>query len=537
METTDGRAPSGGPGAVEALAGDSNRWRFAPRRMGLALAAMLVVGLAVAAGASACTRPPDSVWRGSFQGPNQTGSDEAFTTLAQEETSPGSEEIEFNGHATVTSTFEGKATNLAGTYHGFGKCSGAIDFSAEYSGAVGGVPVSNIKTSYHGVISGTSGSGTYETVNTGEKGTWTTSLYAIAQSQGARPGEVELVNPSSTTATSLSAEAVGGLPGGVIAPVGLVSYEVEGVAPGSTIEVTFKLPAGSHPSAAYKLLGGLYIEYPASKTKIGTETMTLEIEDNGPWDENPAAGAIRDPVVPVASQPEFGRCVKVASEKEAGKTVYHGLYTTATCTARSASATGKYEWHPGVLANHFKTQIKAPAPVRLETLGKAKVTCTGEASSGEITETHTVGGVKVAFTGCTSTSGACTTAGHTEGELESAELEGVLGIESVTFKSGKETRHAGLDLYPGGHSGAFLEYTCTGGPPVVLSGGAISAMPIDKMFTTGTVKYAESSGHQKPERFEGGVKEVLTSNLSPQVGLSLSATETTEEPIEINAYY
>src|SRR5581483_12206963 len=107
---------------------------------------------------------------------------------------------------------------------------------------------------------------------------------------------------------------------------------------------------------------------------------------------------------------------------------------------------------------------------------------TGESSSGEITGTHTVGGVRIVFTGCSSTAGTCTTEGHAAGELESASLEGVLGIESVTFKEGKETRHAGLDLYPVGHTGTVIEYTCGGGSPTVLSGSGIGAMPLDTMF-------------------------------------------------------
>jgi hypothetical protein len=512
--------------------------RHSARRLVAVLASLFIVGLALAAGASACTRPPNAIWHGSFVGPKQSGTDDAFTTLAENETFPGSEEIEFTGRTTVTGTYEGGlAENLSGTYEGIGHCGGAVDFSADLSGTIGGFHFEHIKLHYEGSVVGTEGSGTYHDFPNNEDGTWTTTRYAVAQSSGARSGEVELVEPSTTTPNALSTQPVEELPEGLVAPVGQVSYEVEGVAPGSTIDVTLNLPAGSHPIRAYKRLGTELFEYPEAKTHIGPETMMVEIEDNGIWDENPALGAIRDPVIPVASDPEFGRCVKAPAEKVGKSTIYQGKYTTSGCTARSSGATGKYEWEPGVVAKHFQTVYKPPAPIKFETPAKAKVTCTGESSSGEITGTRTVGGVKLVFTGCSSTTGACTTAGHAEGELESSELEGVLGLESVTFKSGKETRHAGLDLFPVGHTGTFLEYTCTGGSPTVLSGSVISAMPADKMFTVGTVKYAEMSGKQKPERFEGGSTEVLRNGMSLPVGLSLTATETTEEPLEINAYY
>jgi hypothetical protein len=97
-------------------------------------------------------------------------------------------------------------------------------------------------------------------------------------------------------------------------------------------------------------------------------------------------------------------------------------------------------------------------------------------------------------------------------------------------------RCVGLDLYPVGTTGAFMEYTCTGSPPTTLSGSLIGPVPTDKMFTTATVKDAATAGKQKPERFKGGEKDVLTNALNEQVGLTLTTTQTYEEPFEINAF-
>jgi uncharacterized repeat protein (TIGR01451 family) len=238
-----------------------------------------------------------------------------------------------------------------------------------------------------------------------------------------------------------------------------------------------------------------------------------------------------------SSAPEFGRCVKVSSEVVGKKTVYHGGFTAATCLVTSPTHTGKYEWYPGVVKAGFTMVIKPTTKATLETIKKVKVTCTGESSSGEITSVKTVGNVVVKFTGCASGTKKCTTAGLGEGELETKKLEGVLGIERITIKEGKETRHVALDLYPVGKTGAFLEYTCTGSAPTTLSGSILAPVTADKMLAAATLKFTATAGKQKPEAFLGGEKDVLTNTLNEQVGLTVGSTQTNEEPVEINAWF
>ena len=251
----------------------------------------------------------------------------------------------------------------------------------------------------------------------------------------------------------------------------------------------------------------------------------LEAKSAGPGEEPPDAGL---------EPPEFGRCLKVPGERQGEVIVYHGGYTSAGCEEASTTQTGKFEWYPGVVKSGFTTTIKPLTTATLETISKVKVTCTGESSSGAITGAKTVGNVVVRFTGCESAGAKCTTAGLAEGELESASLEGVIGIEKITFKEGKEIRHIALDLYPTGRAGPFLEYTCAGSGPTTLSGSLLAPVPSGKMFKTATLKFTATAGKQKPEQLEGGGPEFLTNSLFEEVGLNLASTQTNEEAIEIN---
>jgi hypothetical protein len=241
--------------------------------------------------------------------------------------------------------------------------------------------------------------------------------------------------------------------------------------------------------------------------------------------------------VAVDKPPQFGRCVKMPAEKENGKTVYHGWFPYSTCLKKSATRTSKYEWIAGVVKSGFRTAIKPTTVATLVTVQRVNVECTGESSEGNITGPKTVGNVVIRFTGCESVTGFCTTPGAFKGELETKRLEGVLGVISTTFKEGKETRNLGLDLYPIGRTGPFIEYTCAGSPPTTLTGSVIGPVTSNKMFTTATFKHTATAGKQKPESFEGGEKDVLINGLGEQVGLTYTSVQKNEEAFEINAFF
>jgi hypothetical protein len=227
-----------------------------------------------------------------------------------------------------------------------------------------------------------------------------------------------------------------------------------------------------------------------------------------------------------ANPPEYGRCLKLAKGVK-------GKYATSACTSAATAEKFGYEWASGPGPKpKFTAKMKELAPLTLETVHKAKVTCKGETATGEYTGPKTVGGVVLTFTGCELSPNKCTTAGAAaEGELVTSTLEGMLGWESKALK------HPANELFPVGHSGAFLEFTC-GGVLIQVRGSVLAKTGAGKMAAAETVKYAATAGKQKPERFEGGVAEVLESSFAEapfvQTGLNLTMIKTSEEPIEIN---
>jgi hypothetical protein len=317
--------------------------------------------------------------------------------------------------------------------------------------------------------------------------------------------------PAGETAALITSSTVTATPVGSSAPVLRASVS------GST---TSTLVGPLQPATTYQI----------TVTNTDTEGTSaasnpIEAKSGGPGEEEPP---------PATEAPEFGGCVKAPAEKEGGVTFYSGGFTTSSCKEESPTHTGKFDWYPGVVDGGFITAIKPTTTAKLETVGKVQVTCTGESSSGSITGLKTVGGVLIKFTGCESGGAKCSTSGLAEGELETASLEGALGIERITEKEGKETRHIALDLYPTGATEAFLEYTCGGAAPVTLSGSLLAPVPAGKMLTTATVKFTATAGKQKPEAFEGGGQDVLRNPFGEQVGLTLTSTQTNEEAIEIN---
>jgi hypothetical protein len=320
--------------------------------------------------------------------------------------------------------------------------------------------------------------------------------------------------PAAETASLITSSTVTATPVGSSAPV------LTATASGSA---TSALIGPLQPSTTYQITV-------TNTDAEGTSPASIPIEARSanPEEEPPNGGA---------EPPEFGRCLKAGAEKEGGVTFYSGGFTTSSCQEESATHTGKFEWHPGVINGGFTTVIKPTTTARLESLSKAKVTCTGESASGSVTGPKTVGSVLMSFTGCEAGGVKCTTGGLAEGELATASLEGVLGIERITFKEGKEIRHIAIDLYPIGHSGPFLDYTCAGGEQVVLGGSLLAPVAAGRMLTTATFKFTATAGRQKPESFEGGELDVLTNGFGEQVGLSLASTQTNEEPFEINTTF
>ncbi|HTZ64886.1 MAG TPA: hypothetical protein VMB51_12350 [Solirubrobacteraceae bacterium] len=236
----------------------------------------------------------------------------------------------------------------------------------------------------------------------------------------------------------------------------------------------------------------------------------------------------------LASPPDFGRCLKVTGVKEERQLHYHGGYTKSSCTERSETNSGKYEWHPGVAGIQFTSNLKKGA-VLLETFTGERITCKTEMSTGEYRGLKEVTGVVLELTGCESLAGQCTSPGLEEGRLETEPLEGRIGWEA------KATRKVALDLYPVGRSGPFMEYRCGAGDTVSVVGSLIAPVKAGKMLRSAPITYKQKEGIQNPEHLEGEPLDALTVTPNGEsfepLGVSFVATLSNEEPVEINTAF
>jgi Fibronectin type III domain len=312
--------------------------------------------------------------------------------------------------------------------------------------------------------------------------------------------------PAATTAALITSSTVTATPVGSTAPVLTTTVSGRG---------SSAIVSPLQPNTTYRITV-------TSSDSEGTSAPSQPIEVTSPNEDGVTVGK-----EPVEEGPEFGRCVKVAGA---------GRFTTGNCETESATETGGYEWVRSVTKPGFATTIKPLTTVRLEATNKEKVTCTGERSTGQITGPKTAGNVVITLTGCESLGGSCTAAGLGNGELQTATLEGTLGIVSTTEKEGKEILHIGLSLHAPDEA-PLLEYACSTSGIAVIRGAVIAPVTSGKMLKATPFKLAATAGKQKPESFETGVREVLTNQLNEQVGLTLSATQTNEQAVEINPLF
>jgi alpha-tubulin suppressor-like RCC1 family protein len=238
-----------------------------------------------------------------------------------------------------------------------------------------------------------------------------------------------------------------------------------------------------------------------------------------------AAGGYHSLTFSAPTPPEFGRCLKLAKGVK-------GLYATAACTTAATAEKFGFEWvqGPGATAR-YTTKFKELTAVALETVTKKRIACTGQTGKGEYTGLKSVGHVTLTLTGCEFSGQKCATSGFAAGELVTNALEGEPGWEN------KPKKKVALDLFAETSGQPVLAFTC-GAVPVTIRGSLLVKLGAGKMSTTETLKYAGTAGKQKPEKFEGGLKDVLESSFSEgpveQAALTLTTVRTAEEKIETN---
>jgi hypothetical protein len=210
-----------------------------------------------------------------------------------------------------------------------------------------------------------------------------------------------------------------------------------------------------------------------------------------------------------------------------------GAMLASCATGATASLAAPPEFSPP-FPNAFTSTSKA---MTLETVGKFRVTCTADTTSGQVTGPATAL-VTITFTGCSTGEGAAfgQCQNGVAGEVATQRLSGTLG-----YLNRKHTA-VGLDLSnPTG--GPMARFSCGEDTNVEMSGSAIGRVsPIDKTIAPGehiTLKFAEKEGHQAIKRLLGGALDVpLTKVLFgplEESGVSSIDVLTFAAPVEVIA--
>ena len=129
-----------------------------------------------------------------------------------------------------------------------------------------------------------------------------TNLAQVA-SVGSVLGPVQVAAPDGTTLSGVTNQVVPGntLPSGATVLAGALTYQLSGLAAGSSITVTLQLPAGSNPTSVFKSqTDGSYLDI-SSIAAISGNIITLTLTDGVlPGDSDGSAnGTIVDPVIAV----------------------------------------------------------------------------------------------------------------------------------------------------------------------------------------------------------------------------------------------
>jgi hypothetical protein len=199
-----------------------------------------------------------------------------------------------------------------------------------------------------------------------------------------------------------------------------------------------------------------------------------------------------------AVAPEYGSCVKKAKAEGSG-------YSNSGCT-KAVGTGAKFEWTPGAAGQKFST---TGGVATLTTVKGEQVTCEKENSTGEyLAGNNKEEKTTVNFEGCKSGGLTCTTEGKKPGELTTNELIGIVGYEKEP--EGTKARKTVLELHPGPSAPAhhFIDFKCTAALTIEVRGvggtedaGILVKIKNGKMTAVETLKYTQSKGKQKPEKW------------------------------------
>ncbi len=223
----------------------------------------------------------------------------------------------------------------------------------------------------------------------------------------------------------------------------------------------------------------------------------------------------------------------VGSVGARGVTAGSGSYANAGCTTSGGKQ--DYEWEPGASASGFTLGLSSGV-ASIETVGGARLACTGASGAGNYVGSKQIGGLVLTLSGCERDGMTCASAGAPAGEIVSSALEGVLGVEKLGASTSKDK--LGVELFPVGHAGSLTEFSC-GGETVSLRGSAIAPVKSNEMATTPTMRFKASRGRQKPAGLLGEAADPLEASFNgapfEQAGLTLAGAASGEQGLEMNS--
>jgi hypothetical protein len=223
--------------------------------------------------------------------------------------------------------------------------------------------------------------------------------------------------------------------------------------------------------------------------------------------------------------PEYGRCIATSGK--------NGRFASANCTKTGGAS--RYEWYPAFGGTEPLTKrhltIASTTAATLADASGDRIACKGLAGNGEYTGNTNLGQINLTLFNCR---GSGAFAGCQEDLTIESFGEG-LGVAAVSAKSPADDKLAGVL----GEGDSSLFGSCGN---VVVTGSALASLSDGRMTTTASINLKEQKGRQIPETLAGGGErywlnaDVEESDVG-QIGLALAATQTSEEPVELNPVF
>jgi hypothetical protein len=233
-------------------------------------------------------------------------------------------------------------------------------------------------------------------------------------------------------------------------------------------------------------------------------------------------------VYEVRSLPEVGRCVKVATGTGEFK---GGLCITPE---KAGGLRGKYNW---VQANATEnlTFEGGGINVKLATAGHPTIICVVANVKGTLTGPKTAS-AEIELQGCSNPLGETCHSAGAENQIKSLPLETELGFIKNELREGKRYVKVGMDFKAQTPLTQMFVYECgtESSTSATIEGSVIVAdKPMDKMSLENKLFFhvLYPKGTQDPEKFEGGVKDTLTTKFTTGI-----ETTTASSTLDVKEY-